>query len=210
MSNPKAPKVVGVFNDASVIGMTIRVVPGTNTLIVLNCDGDVPTAPGNITAIDATNPAALVRIGQLQLSSAPQDLNGVIVGNYLYCAYRDSTETHTFFVVNIADPTNMTVAGQTTLAGSSNAVAVCGDYAYLPDNTNNKIYVVTISTPATPTLANTISLAYSPWVIAPLAPGAVHVRFFIRQQQRSRLQSCRSGYSVRSCQCHRCGSAICY
>jgi prepilin-type N-terminal cleavage/methylation domain-containing protein len=76
-------------------------------------------------------------------------------GSYAYYV-RNSATGPNFFIVNIATPTNPTVVGTLTLAGTPTNIAVNGNYAYVSNSSSTaEMQIVSVATPTAPTLSGT-------------------------------------------------------
>lgn len=95
---------------------------------------DLPDGPGGaaLHVIDISDPASPAIVDTLQLSGSPSDI--ALKGNYLYIPARDPG----MFVVNITDPVNPTVIGQTGAFPATGVAAA--------DPLRNRVYVGTSET----------------------------------------------------------------
>jgi len=99
---------------------------------------------------------------------AALDITGTIAGfkvatagSYAYLVRKSSTGPN-FIVINISTPTNPTVVGTATLAGTPTNIAVSGNYAYVSNSSSTgELQIVNITTPTTPTLAGTYNASGS-------------------------------------------------
>lgn len=92
---------------------------------------DLPDGPGGaaLHVIDISDPASPAIVDTLQLSGSPSDI--AVKGNFLYIPARDPG----MFVVNVTDPLNATVIGETGPFPATGVVAA--------DPTRNRVYVGT-------------------------------------------------------------------
>lgn len=130
-----------VFQDVSVKGTTAFAVSYNASL-------------GALFAIDVANPENPTVLGWL----LTRDLWGIYVdGNYAYVAAGDSG----LWVYNVANPLGMSKIASLNLGADVQEIWKSGNYVYLTGPFSKKIWSVDVSTPASPTLADTLSLSVS-------------------------------------------------
>jgi hypothetical protein len=109
------------------------------------------TVPGvGLKVVDISNPNLPTIIGSCVTTSPV----GVAVSGSNACV---ADYTAGLRVIDISTPSNPRVIGTCSAITDAEGVAISGNYAYVADPTNNKIYVVLISAPSTP--ANFYTLA---------------------------------------------------
>ncbi len=129
------------FQDVSVKGTTAFAVAYNATL-------------GAIFAIDVANPENPILIGWL----LTRDLWGIYVdGNYAYVAAGDSG----LFVYNVTNPAGMSRIASLNLGADIQEIWKSGNYVYLGGPFDQKLWAVDVSDPASPTLADTLTLSVS-------------------------------------------------
>lgn len=92
----------------------------------------------------------------------PGNSNGfkiAVSGDYAYLTLQTGSGSN-FFVIDISDSDNPTVAGSANANGTPYDVAISGNYAFVTSNSNTQeLQVFNISNPASPTLADTLNLS---------------------------------------------------
>lgn len=96
--------------------------------------------------------------------NAPGNANGLgiyVVGTRAYLT-RVSSGDKEFVILDVSDPTFVTVVGTLDLTGSPNEVVVSGNYAYLAStNDNQELQIINISNPASPSLVGSLDIPSS-------------------------------------------------
>jgi hypothetical protein len=129
------------FQDLSVKGTTVFCV-GYNSSV------------GALFAIDVSNPANPTVQGFV----LTRDLWGIYVdGNYAYVAAGDSG----LWVYDVTNPVSMNRIGGLNTGGDMQEVWKSGNYVYITGPFEHRLWAIDVSTPASPTLADTISLSVS-------------------------------------------------
>ena len=105
-----------------------------------------------IKVYDISNPIAPTLVSSLSISSTYfQQM--AIDGNYLYAI--SSSGTNDFYVVDISDPTNISLVGGFDMGSSLSEIEISNGYAYVVNFTGNTnasyVTVIDISTPSSPT-----------------------------------------------------------
>ena len=97
-------------------------------------------------------------LGQLDLSGNFDASKVAISGNYAF-VLRDNTSTN-FLVINISDPSNLSLATSISLSGTPRNIAISGNYAYVASGDNNQeLQIIDISTPTSPSQVGSLNLS---------------------------------------------------
>ncbi len=146
MSNPAAPRPLGSYDS-----------PGRAQAVVV-VDGIAYLADGDLRAIDVRDPAAPVELGACAAFSREAL---VVAGRYAYTGERYTQELN---IVDIVDPTHMTVVGTfSQLNIGFQAMAVQGGFTYAAaseghcapyDSCPGGLVIFNTQNPAAPTLAS--------------------------------------------------------
>ncbi len=133
-------------------------------LITSNVNWNSAGGPGQVSVVsELTNwMSTLPKYWANATQYVVRDLTGTIAGykvdtsgSYAYLV-RNSATGPNFFVINISTPTNPTVVGSLTLAGTPTNVAVSGNYAYVSNSSSTaELQIVNVTTPTAPALAGT-------------------------------------------------------
>ncbi len=104
-----------------------------------------------LNAYNISNPAAPTLASSVSFSNG-WPFSIAINGNYAYVVGADNNGTNEFKVVDISDPNNISLSGEFDIGANLNTIAINGNYAYVADVVNDKLSVVDISTPNSPSL----------------------------------------------------------
>lgn len=160
ISNPSSPSIVGTIVDSTNLHGAEDVTIIGNVAYVENTIGN------NITSIDITVPTApkeIMTLGSANITTPEWIVN---VGNYLYITSNGGGDN--LVVFKTLRNGTMTEVGHVNATVPSLGIAVQGKYAYLAGIGSNKIAVVDISNPTSPSLVTTFTTgSFAPWTIAP-------------------------------------------
>jgi hypothetical protein len=118
------------------------------------------TGTDGLAIYDVTKPTAPVQIGAVSNAGVPEGVD--VAGHYAYTADSGGTMT----VYNVINPAAPTVVTSLSLgAAGPRRIVVQGEYAYIANLTNSKLYIVNISNPAVPVLTSTTT-TFKNWGIA--------------------------------------------
>jgi hypothetical protein len=139
---------------------------GTNRKTVTSTVTWTADGGGSVThTARLTNWAASLKLwSNLTTQTASIDATGTAdglkvatAGNYAYIV-RNVATTANFIIVNISNPASPTIVSTNNVANTPTNIAVSGNYAYITNATNTTgLQIYDVSTPATPTLAKTLS-----------------------------------------------------
>lgn len=155
VSNPTAPTVVGTASFSSGTGPQGVFVLGnfayvastsTQAFTVVNISN--PTSPA-VTGTPLTS-------GTLGANSKPYDV--YVQGHYAYLTNNGSSGHGSMQVIDLSNPSSMTVASTVTTGDSATGVYVQGHYAYVTTYNGNTLEVIDVSTPASAATVGTYSM----------------------------------------------------
>lgn len=136
---------------------------------------------GGITTLDLTNPEAPSKLDNYDIHGGINKVQ--VIGNKLYPISGQQGTTNfssSFYVFNIADPSNIQLLGSRSFPYLLTGFEVSGSYAYLSkrfdDAGNSALHTVNITNPSTLTIANTItSTNDKQWSITQISNGRLYV-----------------------------------
>lgn len=137
VSAPNVPTMVGS-----------RSLPSARGIAVVGAYAYVTDASAGLQVIDVSMPSSPTIVGSCALSMWAGRIS--VTGGYVYV----TCEFDGLQVIDVRDPTKPAVVGS-TLAGSANAVAAVGDYAYVTDG---GLHVVDVSDRTSPAVVGTCTL----------------------------------------------------
>jgi len=148
ISDPTSPFINGTYStqygsDIHIIGNLAYIAAGGDGLLIVDISD--PTNPNLITTYDYGG----------GFSIFASDV--FVSGNYAYVADRASFE---FVVINVNDPYNPLIVGDTLIGSPGLSVYVSGNYAYVGGG-GGDLRIVDISTPSNPTPLGTFSTSGS-------------------------------------------------
>ena len=150
VSNPRAPRQVGVTATISSGAETISV-SGRYAYVVGNA---------GVAVVDVANPLAPVEISNLSLGTA--SIYSIYVsGRYAYLGGVDGSQSP-ILVVDISNPSALSLVATTTVDSYPQAIYVSGRYAYTANLASGTMSVVDISNPAAPVQVATTSVGTQP------------------------------------------------
>ncbi len=83
-------------------------------------------------------------------------------GNYVYIVQDNNAGATMFQAIDVSDPTNPYRVGDLSIAGGLQAIDVEGRYAYIVNNSTNKLYSVDISNPASMQVVSSTAVSSTP------------------------------------------------
>lgn len=110
---------------------------------------------GGMSVVDIIDPVHPQQVKQFSMGIGVDSI--AVAGNYAYVGTENNTSGPEFYVINISNPANPSIAGSLELGASvegSRAIAVSGHYAYVGTESDNgplnEFHVIDISNPASP------------------------------------------------------------
>ncbi len=145
VSNPYEPSVVYEYDTYGTYSAQMARVSGDYLLVV---DGT------GLEALDLSNPAEPAFVDRLYIDVSYISVDGdrAAVSN-----------SSTMYIVDISDPTNLSVEGTYTGSAFFRDVKLLGDYAYLcltPSGEDSELRVINVSDPSNPYVEGTLTVSY--------------------------------------------------
>ncbi len=153
ITTPTSPTLVNSYNaGAAVNGIYID---GTEAYLATSDDSQ------ELMALDISTELSISLDDSVDLPGSQNALDVTVDDNssYAYLIRENNFWISEFFVMDVTDPTSISNIDDINIGGTSNEVAIDGDYALVANqNTNNELTVIDISTPSSVVIATTYDL----------------------------------------------------
>ena len=144
ITSPFELKAPAYISTTTIGNNPIVMVEDNNYLYILERGDD------QIRIMDLTIPTAPSTLTTFTLPTAAYPTDIKVSGDYAYVTSSNTTESQ-LWIFDISTPANIDTVGSFNVGGRFSSVDISGNYVYVTDYENDKLRIIDVSTPASPT-----------------------------------------------------------